>query len=162
MKRFALTSALALLVGHGAFAADSTMSSTAAPPTWQLYFRTHSLDFPQIFRSVHPGPDWILSHDVQLHLTGPQMMVEKQLTLGMVTSTRRDVAALQAAYAKYQADAALKEPSLQVITADVDAVGKAQTALGMAMIPIHLKAYAELTPTQRVTFQTLVSSTPKG
>jgi hypothetical protein len=162
MKRFTLSSALALLIGHGAFAADSTMSSTAAPPTWQLYFRTHSLDFPQIFRSHHPGPDWILSHDVQLHLTGPQMMVEKQLMLGMVTSTRSDVATLQAAYAKYQADAELKEPSLQVITADVDAVGKAQTALGTAMIPFHFKAYAELTSTQKVTFQTLVSSTPKG
>ena len=162
MKRFALSSALALLIGHGAFAADTTMSSTATLPTWQLYFRTHSLDFPQVFRSHHPGPDWILSHDVQLHLTGPQMMVEKQLTFGMVTATKSDVAALQAAYAKYQADAALKEPSLQVITADVDAVGKAQTALGMAMIPFHLKAYAALTPTQKVTFQTLVSSTPKG
>ena len=94
MKRFALSSALALLIGHGAFAADLTMSSTAAPPTWQLYFRTHSLDFPQVFRSHHPGPEWILSHDVQLHLTGPQMMVEKQLMLGMVTSTRSDVAYL--------------------------------------------------------------------
>ena len=162
MKRFALSSALALLIGHGAFAADSTMSGTAAPSTWQPYFRAHSLDFPQVFRSHHPGPDWILSHDVPLHLTGPQTMVEKQLMLGMVTSTRSDVAALQAAYAKYQADAALKEPSLQVITADVDAVGKAQTALGMAMIPFHFKAYAALTPTQKVTFQTLVSSTPKG
>jgi hypothetical protein len=89
------------------------------------------------------------------------MMVEKQLKLGMVTSTRRDVAVLQAAYAKYRADAALKEPSLQVITTDVDAVGKAQTALGMAMVPFHLKAYAELVPTQKITFQTLVSSTPK-
>ena len=160
MKRFALSSALALLMGHGAFAADSTMSSTAAPPSWQLYFRTHSLEFPQIFRSHHPGPNWILSHDAQLHLTGPEMMAEKQLMLGMVTSTRSDVAALQTAYAKYQADAALKEPSLQVITTDVDAVGKAQTALGMAMVPFHLKAYAVLTPTQKVTFQTLVSSTP--
>jgi hypothetical protein len=160
MKRFALSSALALLMGHGAFAADSTMSSTAAPPSWQLYFRTHSLEFPQIFRSHHPGPSWILSHDAQLHLTGPEMMAEKQLMLGMVTSTRSDVAALQTAYAKYQADATLKEPSLQVITTDVDAVGKAQTALGMAMVPFHLKAYAVLTPTQKVTFQTLVSSTP--
>jgi hypothetical protein len=158
MKRFALSSALALLVGHGAFAADSTMSSAAVPPTWQLYFKTHSLDFPQVFRSHHLGPDWILSHDVQLHLTGAQMMVEKQLVLEMVTSTRNDVAGLQAAYTKYQADAALKEQSLQVITADVDAVGKAQTALGIAMVPFHFKAYATLTPAQKVTFQTLVSS----
>jgi hypothetical protein len=90
------------------------------------------------------------------------MIVEKQLMLGMVTSTRKDVAVLQAASAKYQADAALKEPSLQVITTDVAAVGKAQTALGMVMVPFHLKAYAELTPTQKMTFQTLVSSASKG
>ena len=63
MKRFALSSALALLIGHGAFAANSTMSHTAPPSTWQLYFRTHSLDFPQVFRSHHPGPDWILRHE---------------------------------------------------------------------------------------------------
>ena len=90
------------------------------------------------------------------------MMVEKQLMLGMVTSTRSDVAVLQTAYAKYQADAALKEPSLQVITTDVEAVGKAQTTLVIAMVQFHLKTYAELTPTQKMTFQTLVSSTPKG
>jgi len=158
MKRFALSSALALLLGHAAFAADPAMSQAAAPAAWQLYFRTHSLDFPQIFRSHHPGPNWMLSHAPQLHLTDAQVTVEKQLMLGMVTTTQKDVGALQAAYAKYQADAAMKEPSLQVITVDVDAVGKAQAALGMAMVPFHLKAYAALTPAQKLTYQTLLST----
>ncbi len=157
MKRFALFSAVALLVGHAAFAADATMQSAGAP-AWQPYFKSHSLDFPRIFRSSHPGPNWILSHAAQLHLTDAQRLVEKQLMAGMVTAARSNVAVLQAAFAKYQADAALKEPSLQVMTADIDAVGKAQTAVGMAMIPFHLKAYSALTPAQKATFQTLVAS----
>jgi Spy/CpxP family protein refolding chaperone len=159
---YALALSLTMITFSTALADNSTMSNAAAPPAWQLYFRTHSLDFPQVFRSHHPGPGWILSHNAQLNLTGAQMTIEKQLMLGMVTATRSDVGALQVAYAKYQADAALKEPSLQLITADVDAVGKAQTRLGLAMVPFHLKAYAALTPAQKVTYQMLVSSAPGG
>ncbi len=160
MKRFALSAVLTLGIGQAAFAAPAITSP--APPTWQPYFKTHSLDFPEIFRARHPGPNWILSHGTQLHLTSAQVTTEKQLMLGMVTSAKTKVAALQAAYAKYQADAAMPAPALPVITADIDAVGQAQTALGLAMVPYHLKAYAALTPAQQATFQSLVAAPAKG
>jgi hypothetical protein len=110
MKRFALSSTLTLLAAHGAFAATPAMTPPAAAPAWQLYFRAHSLGFPELFRAHHPGPAWMLGHAAQLHLTASQVATEKQLMLGMVTTAKNDVGALQAAYAKYQADAATTAP----------------------------------------------------
>lgn len=39
---------------------DIATMSTANPIQAQLYFKSHSFDFPKIFSAYHPGPDWIL------------------------------------------------------------------------------------------------------
>lgn len=49
-----------------------------------------------------------------------------------------------------------KAAYLSARTADVDAVGKAQTNVGMAMVPYHLKAYAALNSNQQAIFRTIV------
>jgi Spy/CpxP family protein refolding chaperone len=132
--------------------------TAGAAPAWQAYFRAHSLEFPQVFRARHPGPGWILQHAAALHLTAAQVSAETRLKAGMVGAARSAVSGLQAASARYQADAAMTAPSLRVITADIEAVGRAQTRVGLAMVPYHLKAYAVLTPAQKATFQALVKT----
>ena len=82
------------------------------------------------------------------NLTPAQIKQEKMLAMGMLDATKSAVAVLQAKYAQYEKDAAQQNPSLQQITADVHAVGKAQTNVGMAMVPYHLKAYAALNSNQ--------------
>ncbi len=70
---------------------------------------------------------------------------------------KKDIDVRQAAYAKYQLTR--RRTNLPFwIAPDVDAVGKAQTALGIALVPFHLKAYAAFTPAQQITFQILTSS----
>lgn len=163
LAKMGCSAVLALLVGMlgstDAHAADMTMPAAQAPvPSWQAYFRANSLGFPQIFRAHHPGPGWILAHKSQLHLTPSQVAAEQKLAAGMVAAAKASVTRLQAAYAKYQADAAMTAPVQATMIADVEAVGRAETRVGLAMVPYHLKAYALLAPEQKATFAELVAS----
>ncbi len=143
-------------IGPSAFAATTAHPTAAKVASWKLYFRSHSLGFPMVFRAHHPGPGWVLRRAKVLNLTPAQIKQEKMLAMGMLDATKSAVAVLQAKYAQYEKDAAQQNPSLQQITADVHAVGKAQTNVGMAMVPYHLKAYAALNPNQQAIFRTIV------
>ncbi|HEY1857834.1 hypothetical protein [Acidocella sp.] len=155
----ALALSIATLGGQVVQAAAMTTPGAApGTPSWQSYFRTNSLDFPAVFRARHPGPGWLLQHRAALHLTPAQISADQRLVTGMVQAARTSVTALQATYAKYQADAGVTAPALSTITADVEAVGRAETRVGLAMVPYHLKAYALLTPTQKSIYQTLVAT----
>jgi Spy/CpxP family protein refolding chaperone len=154
-----MAASVAMLGGMEAQAGTMTMPGTdPAASSWQTYFRANSLEFPQIFRARHPGPGWILGHRAQLGLTPSQVVTEQKLAAGMVAAAQASVTRLQAAYGKYQADAALALPSQATIIADIEAVGRAQTHVGRAMVPYHFKAYALLTPEQKTTFRKLVAT----
>jgi Spy/CpxP family protein refolding chaperone len=157
---FALVAAsIATFGSMNAEAATMTMpAANAGASSWRTYFRANSLEFPQIFRAHHPGPGWILGHREQLHLTPSQVVAEQKLAAGMVAAAQASVTRLQAAYGKYQAEAALASPSQAPIIADIKAVGLAQTQVGLAMVPYHFKAYALLTPEQKGTFRELVAT----
>jgi hypothetical protein len=154
-----LAASVAMLGSMKAQAGTMTMPvANAGAPSWRTYFRAHSLEFPQIFRARHPGPGWILGHRKQLRLMPSQVVAEQKLAAGMVAAARASVTGLQAAYLRYQADAALARPSQARIIADIKAVGLAQTHVGLAMIPYHFKAYALLTSAQKATFRKLVAT----
>lgn len=159
MKRrhLMIPAAMALVaLGPVAFAATMAQSGPATAASWKPYFRAHSLGFPMIFRAHHPGPAWVLGHAKELELTPAQKKIEKKLTMGMVGASKSAVATLKAKYADYAKDAAQLNPSLKRITADIEAVGKAQIGVGTAMIPYHLKAYATLDAKQRAMFRKMV------
>lgn len=149
--------AIALVtVAPAAYATTMAQSGPAMGASWKPYFRAHSLGFPMMFRAHHPGPAWVLGHAKQLELTPAQIKEEKALTMGMVGAAQSTVTTLKAKYAQYQKDAAQLDPDLHKISADIEAVGKAQTNVGMAMVPYHLKAYAALNAKQQAIFRKLV------
>ncbi|HVE22067.1 MAG TPA: Spy/CpxP family protein refolding chaperone [Acidocella sp.] len=154
----AVLALMVALLGTTGVQAVSVPTTQAAVPAWQAYFKANSLGFPQIFRTHHPGPGWILARKSQLHLTPTQVTAEQKLAAGMVAAAQASVTRLQAAYAKYHADAAMASPVQETIIADVEAVGRAETRAGLAMVPYHLRAYALLTPEQKATFAELLAS----
>ena len=127
----------------------------------QKYFRSHSLEFPATFSAHHPGPYWLLQRKDKFHFSDAQLKQEDALKLGMAKSTVDDEAVLQRAYKVYAADSAMLNPSVEQITADIDAVGKAQTSLASEMVVYHLESYALLTTEQKKTYQALVTKTLK-
>lgn len=127
----------------------------------QHYFRAHSLEFPAIFSAHHPGPYWLLQRRSQFKLTDAQMKEEQDLKLGMAKSTVDDEAVLQKAYAVYASDSTMLNPSVEQITSDIDAVGKAQTSLASEMVVYHVKSYELLNAEQKKTYQNLVAKALK-
>ena len=124
----------------------------------QQYFASHSFEFSTLFKSHHPGPLWILEHAAQLELSAAQTQQQELLKLAMAKGTIAGNAALQAAYRKYAADAAVAEPSLAVMTRDIEHIGRAQTRLALVMVPYHLKAYAALTAAQKTVYRKLAAA----
>lgn len=127
----------------------------------QHYFRAHSLEFPATFSARHPGPYWLLKRKSKFNFSDAQMRQEEDLKLGMAKSTVDDEAALQKAYAVYASDSARLNPSVEQITADIDAVGKAQTSLAAEMVVYHVKSYELLNADQKKTYQRLVAEALK-
>ncbi len=123
----------------------------------QLYFKSHSFDFPKIFSSHHPGPYWMLKRNGDFKFTDEQLKQEEKLKLGMAKNTIEDEAVLKQAYAKYTADSAELAPSSAQIKSDIEAVGKAQTSLATEMVDYHLQGFELLTPEQRKTYHDLVA-----
>ena len=123
----------------------------------QIYFAAHSFEFSSIFKSHHPGPYWILKNAKQFKLSREQIKQQEELKFGMAKSTISDNTALQSAYKKYASDASAAEPSLAVIKQDIEDIGNAQTQLALAMVPYHLKAYAELNAEQQTLYRELVA-----
>ena len=122
----------------------------------QHYFRAHSLEFPATFSAHHPGPYWLLKRKNKFNFSDAQLKQEEDLKLGMAKSTVDDEAVLQRAYGIYASDSAALNPSVEQITADIDAVGKAQTNLASEMVVYHVKSYALLNADQKKTYQALV------
>ena len=123
----------------------------------QMYFKSHSFDFPKIFSLYHPGPYWILKKKSDFGLTDVQLKQEEALKMGMAKNTIEDETALKQAYATYTADSAKPDPSPAQIVSDIEAVGKAQTSLATEMVDYHLKSYELLTPEQKKIYHDLVS-----
>lgn len=124
----------------------------------QHYFRAHSLGFPATFSAHHPGPYWLLKRKGKFNLTEEQTKQENALKLAMARSTLADEAVLQQASRTYAADSAKPNPSVEQITADIAAVGKAQTSLASEMVVYHVASYALLNQDQKKLYQALVSS----
>ncbi|MHB1677952.1 MAG: hypothetical protein ACYCSS_10520 [Sulfuriferula sp.] len=127
----------------------------------QLYFKSHSFDFPKIFSAYHPGPYWILKKTHDFNLTDTQVKQEEELKIAMARSTLDDETALKQAYETYTADAAKVDPDMEEIMSDIEVIGKTQTRLASEMVNYHLKGYALLTPGQKKIYQKLVSEKTK-
>ena len=127
----------------------------------QHYFKAHSLEFPATFSAHHPGPYWLLKRKSKFNFTDAQLKQEEELKLGMAKSTVDDEAVLQQAYKAYATDSAMLNPSVEQITADIDAVGRAQTSLASEMVVYHLESYALLNPDQKRMYQALVTKALK-
>lgn len=165
MKRYQPALLCGALLASGTAYAGSTALSQMTPTQKkqeQKYFTAHSLDFSAMFKAYHPGPYWILHHDKEFALTSSQKQAETRLKDGMAKATIADNRELKAAYRKYQADGAKKNPSVATLNADIDAVGRAQTRLAKEMIPYHLKSYHILNTRQRGIYTTLAAQTLRG
>ncbi|MHB0991528.1 MAG: hypothetical protein ACYC0M_09660 [Burkholderiales bacterium] len=127
----------------------------------QLYFKSHSFDFPKIFSLYHPGPYWILKKKSDFKLTDEQLKQEEELKLGMAKNTIEDEAVLKQAYVTYTADSAKSDTSSAQIKSDIEAIGKAQTSLATEMVDYHLQSFELLTPEQRKTYHDLVTERTK-
>lgn len=120
------------------------------------YFVAHSFDFPKNFRFQHPGPEWVLQHEKDFNLTSDQTTELKKMSTEMFDDMKRLDARTQDAYAKYEKDAAQRDPTAATLKADIDDIGKEEAALAYTMIPFHLRSYALLTADQKKTFDDLV------
>lgn len=127
----------------------------------QHYFRAHSLEFPATFSAHHPGPYWLLKRKDKFNFTDAQLKQEEALKLGMAKSTVDKEAVLQQAYKAYATDSAALDPSVEQITADIDAVGKAQTSLASEMVVYHVESYALLNAEQKKIYQEMVTEALK-
>lgn len=151
----------ALLASGAACAGAPTLAqmTPAQKKQEQKYFTAHSLDFSAMFKAYHPGPYWILHHAKALSLTEAQKQRETKLKNEMAMTTIKDNRALKAAYRQYRTDGAKKAPSVAMIDADIDAVGRSETRLAKEMIPYHLKSYRVLDRQQRSTYTSLAAET---
>lgn len=123
----------------------------------QRYFTEHSFEFSSLFKKYHPGPHWIIAHAQEFQLTEEQRKQQQELNNGMAKETIMANTALKSAYKTYEADAAMEEPSLEVLNNDIEAIGKAQTHLAQVMIPFHLKSYEILNPSQKAIYKKLAA-----
>jgi hypothetical protein len=123
----------------------------------QKYFTEHSFEFSPYFKKYHPGPHWIIANAKEFELTEEQSRQQKELNDGMAKATIMANKALKAAYQKYEKDAAMDEPVLEVLNNDIEAIGKAQTHLAQVMIPYHLNSYKALNDKQKAVYKKLVA-----
>ena len=137
---------------------DIARMSMADKISAQQYFRSHSFDFPSIFSAYHPGPYWILQEKDAFNLSDEQVKQQQTLKLEMAKNTIADETILKQAYKTYAADSAQLNPAIEQITADINAIGKAQTSLASEMVIYHLKSYALLNPNQKLLYVKLAAA----
>ena len=137
---------------------DIARMSMADKISAQQYFRSHSFDFPNIFSTYHPGPYWILQEKDAFNLSGEQVKQQQALKLDMAKNTIEDETVLKQAYKTYAADSSQLNPAIEQITADIDAIGKAQTSLASEMVIYHLKSYALLDANQKLLYVKLAAA----
>ena len=155
MEIMVTTMVLAML-SIGVSPAEAAMPGNAnAMAKMHMYFVHHNFGFARNFYQFHPGPHWDLMNASALHLTAGQIKQEKMLVMGMMQNTEHGVIALKKAYRKYREEAKLPDPSIRVLTQDVQAVGRAQAYLGYVMIPYHMKGYRLLDPAQQAIYHHL-------
>ena len=155
-----------LVIAAATLLANRAVVHAATPPAEpfipdvadRMYFVQHSLELPHSFRALHPGPDWILQHAADFHMTSEQTARMTALTTDMWNDVVAGNSKLRAAYAQYETDASGETPSESKLKSDLQVVGEAQTHLAGAMIPYHLQAYDVLDAAQRLTFARLVKA----
>ncbi|GAN78207.1 Spy/CpxP family protein refolding chaperone [Acidisphaera rubrifaciens] len=150
----AYVGAACLAVGAMAVPARADMSDMT---TAHDFFVAHSFDFPKNFRFSHPGPEWVLQHDADFKLTEKQKAELTSMSKTMFDEMKRLDGVTQNAIGKYAKDAAQVDPSEATMKADIDAIGRSETALAYTMVPYHLKSYALLSPSQKKTFADLLA-----
>ena len=151
-----VTIVVLVMLGIGVSQAEAAMPSNAnAMEKIHMYFVHHNFGFARNFYQFHPGPHWDLMNASALHLTAEQIKKEKILVIGMMQNTEHGVMALKKAYRKYREEAKRPDPSIKVLTQDVQAVGRAQAYLGYVMIPYHMKGYRLLDPAQQAIYHHL-------